>query len=156
MKAQARTVAALLVCGLLASGASAGPAASPIGDFEGRYLITEIVGYAETSAGLPGAQRLLGGVVVIESQSIDISGERCIPHDGFKRKRVLTEPLLKEYYGVTRVDVGLPRKTVVLDSGNCTAVFRMDPYRIVLGMDGVVVRAVRDGQPSAADALERK
>jgi hypothetical protein len=148
MKHRVKGVAAI-VGGLLASGAWAGPGASQTGDFEGRYLITEIVGYAETSAGLPGAKRLLGQTVVIASQSIDVGDAHCVPHDGFKRKRVLTEPLLKEYYGVARVDVGLPQKTVVLDSGNCTAVFRVDPYRILLGWDGVVARAVRDDQPSA-------
>jgi hypothetical protein len=135
-----------LVCSLsmIAVGAMAEEPASSIGDFGGQYVVTDIVGYADVSGGEPVARKLLGQTLVISPDAIDFDGEHCIPNTGFRVKRVVTEPLLKEYYGVPRVDVGLPVKTTVLDSDNCVAVFRMDKYRVVLGSDGVVVRAIRD------------
>lgn len=142
MRRHGKWVAALI--GTLASGAMAGQTASSIGDFGGRYIVTDIVGYADTSGGLPAAKKLLGQALVISPESIDFDGDHCIPNTGFRVKRVVTAPLLKEYYGVPRADVGLPEKTSVLDSGNCVPVFRMDKYRVLLGSDGVVVRAIRD------------
>lgn len=130
--------------GALATGAMAGQAASSIGDFGGRYIVTDVVGYADSSGGLPAAKKLLGQALVISPDAIDFDGDHCIPNTGFRVKHVATEPLLKEYYGVPRADVGLPQKTSVLDSGNCVPVFRMDKYRVLLGSDGVVVRAIRD------------
>jgi hypothetical protein len=129
---------------LFAAGAMAGQTASAIGDFGGKYVVTDIVGYSDTSGGLPAAKKLLGETLVISPEAIDFSGDHCVPNTGFHVKRVVTEPLLKKYYGVPRADVGLPAKTTVLDSGNCVPVFRMDKYRVLLGSDGVVVRAIRD------------
>ncbi|AIP36164.1 hypothetical protein DR64_6897 [Paraburkholderia xenovorans LB400] len=40
-------------------------------------------------------------------------------------------------------DVGLPARTTLLDSANCTAVFRLADNRVAFGWNGVMVRAIR-------------
>ena len=115
-----------------------------MGDFRGRYVVDEIVGYADISGGEPTARRLLGQVLVISPNAIDFDGDHCEPNSGFRIKRIKTAPILKNYYGVTLRETGLPARTLLLDSNNCVAVFQMNKYRVVLGSDGVVVRAIRD------------
>ncbi len=115
-----------------------------INKFVGKYVITDIVGYAEISAGVPEAKRVLGKVISISSEMVNFDNERCKPKGGFKVSEVETTPVLKDYYDITTVDAGLSAKALLLDSSNCTPVFLMDEYRIVFGSNGVVVRAIRD------------
>jgi hypothetical protein len=129
--------------------------ASSIGDFGGRYVVTDIVGWSDISGGEPAARRLLGSVLTISPDAVDFDGQHCVPNTGFSVRTVKTAPILMEYYGVPRVDVGLPVRSVVLDSDNCVAVFRMDKYRVVLGSDGVVVRAIRDDVAQSKKTQER-
>jgi hypothetical protein len=131
--------------------------ASPIGSFGGRYMVTDIVGYGDISGGEPAAKKALGKVLTISADSIDFDGEHCAPNKGFKVRKVKTAPLLLEYYGtVTPVDVGLSANALLLDSENCTHVFRMDNHRVVFGWDGVVVRAIRDDVAQSKSAPEKK
>jgi hypothetical protein len=142
-------VIGFLIAALFATGSMAQPQqpAAPAWDFAGHYVVTDIVGYGDVSGGPPEAKRLLDRVLTISAKSIDFSGERCKPSAGFQIKEVETAPALQEYYGgVTPVDVGLGPKALLLDSENCTHVFRMDEYRVVFGWDGIVVRAIRDNR----------
>ena len=121
--------------------ASPTPAAAA---FAGRYKVQEIVGYAPVSGGLPAARALLDQKVVIATGSLDFDGRQCTPKGGFRVRWVLTAPLIKKYFGVTREEVGVPRRALMLQSENCEPVFRFDAYQVVLQSRGVVVRAGRD------------
>ncbi|NVI05922.1 hypothetical protein FSB64_19575 [Paraburkholderia sp. JPY454] len=102
-----------------------------------------MVGYSDVSGGIPEAKRLLGTVLSISTDQIEFAGERCRPHGGFSVRTVDTAPKLKGYYGINLDDTGLPQKTLLLDSDNCAAIFRMDAHRVVFGWNGVIVRAVQ-------------
>lgn len=120
---------------------------TPAWHFAGRYVVTDIVGYGDVSGGPPEAKRLLNKTLTISAKSIEFDGEGCKPNSGFQVKEVKTASALQEFYGgVTPVDVGLGPKALLLESENCTHVFRMDEYRVVFGWDGIVVRAIRDNR----------
>ncbi|SMG59959.1 hypothetical protein [Paraburkholderia susongensis] len=133
---------ALLVCLAATTCFAAEPTTAP-SSFNGKWTVTDVVGYSDISGGIPEAKRLLGKVLNISSGQIEFAGERCRPHDSFSIRTVDTAPTLKDYYGINLEDTGLPSKTLLLDSENCTAVFRMDAHRVVFGWDGVIMRAVR-------------
>ncbi|KRE90760.1 hypothetical protein ASG87_01090 [Frateuria sp. Soil773] len=133
-------IAVLALSISFACGAQTPPTSA---DFRGRWQITDIVGYGDISGGLPEAKNLIGKVMTITTDRIAFGKESCTPHRGFKVTEVETALLLDKYYGVSPADVGLPMHTALLDSDNCTPVFRLDEHRIVFGRDGIVVRAFR-------------
>jgi hypothetical protein len=137
---------ALCACLFLASiGISfAQQSTSPMSDFVGRWVVTDVVGYGDVSGGMPEAKRLIGKVLVISNTGIDFDRQNCKPTKGLRVVEVETGPVLEKYYGITTADAGLPAKTMLLDSDACVPVFRLDEQRIVLGWNGVVVRAVKD------------
>ncbi|WP_244306069.1 hypothetical protein [Paraburkholderia lacunae] len=100
--------------------------------------------YSTISAGIPEAKRILGQVLTISPKGIEFSNQNCTPHDGFLVSEVDSAAKLKELYDVYPPDVGLPARTTLLDSANCTAVFRMADNRIAFGWNGVMVRAMRE------------
>jgi hypothetical protein len=134
------------VCALglgLAACVTASSAQDAVAQFQGKWTVTDVVGYADTSGGVPEAKTLLGKVLTVTNGQIEFAGERCAPNGGFNVSTVETAPKLRDYYGVVPEDVGLPAKTALLDSSNCTAVFRLDAHRVVFGWDGVVLRAIK-------------
>ncbi|MGF6855363.1 hypothetical protein [Paraburkholderia sp. CI3] len=133
---------ALIICLTATTCFAAEPTATP-SSFNGKWTVTDVVGYSDVSGGIPEAKKLLGEVLSISTSQIEFAGERCRPHDGFSVHTVDTAPKLKDYYGINLQDTGLPAKTLLLDSDNCAAIFRMDAHRVVFGWDGVIVRAVR-------------
>lgn len=133
-------IAVLALTASFACGAQTSPAPQ---DFKGRWQITDIVGYGVISGGLPEAKELIGEVVTITAKSISFGKDACTSSHDFKASEVDTAPALDKYYGVTRGDTGLPARTQLLDSDNCAPVFQLDKDRVVLGHDGIVVRASR-------------
>lgn len=127
----------------LASCSASSWAQDSSASFQGRWTVTDVVGYADTSGGVPEAKKLLGKVLTVTNGYIEFAGERCTPNGGFNVATVETAPKLRDYYGVVPEDVGLPVKTALLDSSNCTAVFRLDAHRVVFGWDGIVLRAIK-------------
>ena len=132
----------LVICLVATTCFAEGPTISA-SSFSGKWTVTDVVGYSDVSGGIPEAKRLLGKVLSISTGQIEFAGERCLPHGGFRAHAVETGPTLKNYYGINLEDTGLPEKTVLLDSDNCAAVFRMDAHRVVFGWNGVIVRAVK-------------
>ncbi|ATF90536.1 hypothetical protein [Burkholderia gladioli] len=118
-------------------------AAHPRNEFEGAWVVQDVVGYSDTSGGLPEAKRLLGETIKIAKDRIDFDGQRCQPSDGFTISTVDTAPKLLDYYQIDVTDAGLPNKTLLLDSASCAPIFRMDARRIVFGWDGVILRAIK-------------
>jgi hypothetical protein len=135
-----RLGAGVALC-LFASVSSA--QAASVSDFQGKWTVTDIVGYASTSGGIPEAKELLGKVLRISPGIIEFAGERCKPHQGFNVSVVDTASRLKDDFNIDIGDTGLPVRTAVLDSSNCTAVYRMGDHRVLFGWDGVVLRAIR-------------
>ncbi|MGF6445866.1 hypothetical protein [Paraburkholderia youngii] len=133
---------ALAICLTATTCFAAGPTTTP-SSFNGKWTVTDVVGYSDVSGGIPEAKRLLGKVLSISTDQIEFAGERCRPHGGFSVRTVDTAPKIKDYYGINLGDTGLPQKTLLLDSDNCAAVFRMDAHRVVFGWNGVIVRAVQ-------------
>ncbi|MBB5501847.1 hypothetical protein [Paraburkholderia sp. MM5384-R2] len=133
---------ALIICLTATTCFAAEPTATP-SSFNGKWTVTDVVGYSDVSGGIPEAKKLLGEVLSISTGQIEFAGERCRPHGGFNVRTVNTAPKLKDYYGINLEDTGLPPKTLLLDSDNCAALFRMDAHRVVFGWDGVIVRAVK-------------
>ncbi|MGF6740446.1 hypothetical protein GCT19_00190 [Paraburkholderia sp. CNPSo 3155] len=115
-----------------------------INDFIGNWVVTDVVDYADISGGIPEAKRILGMTMTITPQSMSFDSETCKPNTGFTVKRIDTLSALKNQFGLRVNATGLPATTVVVDSDNCFAVFRMDAHRIVFGWDGIIVRALRD------------
>lgn len=135
----------LVVAGWLGLVGSVALAAEPtVSEFAGRWIVTDIVGYADTSGGIPEAKRLLGKALVITANGINFDGQRCVDAKGMKVAEVETAPVLEKYYGVSVGDVGLPAKTALLDSVKCVPVFRVDGQRIAAGWNGVIFRATRN------------
>ncbi|MFM0729330.1 hypothetical protein PQQ52_02385 [Paraburkholderia sediminicola] len=137
-----RICASVALC-FFASLISAKAAEPSVSDFQGKWTVTDVVGYGNTSGGIPEARKLLGQVLNISPAGIEFSGERCRPHQGFRVGIVDTASRLKDDFGINLEDTGLPARTALLDSANCTAVYRMDGRRVLFGWDGVVLRAVR-------------
>ncbi|MFM0282363.1 hypothetical protein P0D75_30575 [Paraburkholderia sediminicola] len=137
-----RICASVALC-FFVSLTSANAAEPSVSDFQGKWTVTDVVGYGNTSGGIPEARELLGKVLNISPTSIEFSGELCRPHQGFRVGVVDTASRLKDDFGINLEDTGLPETTEVLDSANCTAVYRMDERRVLFGWDGVVLRAVR-------------
>jgi hypothetical protein len=125
------------------------------GDFSGRFVIDEIVGYDDVSGGIPQARKLLGKSIVISKKEIAFDGDRCNPANGFKISEVETEAAIKELFGVTASDAGLASRTKLLTGENCLPIFKRDEYQIVFDVDGIIVRAIRDND-SASNKLRRK
>ncbi|MEX3811574.1 hypothetical protein AB3X96_15105 [Paraburkholderia sp. BR13439] len=115
-----------------------------INDFVGNWVVTDVVDYADISGGIPEAKRILGMTMTITPQSMSFDSETCQPNTGFTVKRIDTLSALTNQFGLRVNETGLPATTVVVDSDNCFAVFRMDAHRIVFGWDGIIVRALRD------------
>ncbi len=133
---------ALLTLGAITCHAQTKPPS--VGDFIGKWVVTDVVDYSDISGGVPEAKRILGMTMTIKPQSIAFDKENCKPHPGFTVSEVDTQTELKNQFGLTLNETGLPARATLLNSGNCFAVFRMDDYKIVFGWDGVIVRAVRD------------
>ncbi|MFM0067293.1 hypothetical protein [Paraburkholderia aspalathi] len=112
--------------------------------FAGKWVVTDVVSYSTISAGIPEAKRILGKVMTISATRIEFNNQNCTPHDGFVVSEVDSAAKLKELYDVYPPDVGLPARTTLLDSANCTAVFRMADNRVVFGWNGVMVRAIHE------------
>lgn len=136
-----RLCVGVVLC-LFASLSSAQDAAPSVSDFQGKWTVTDVVGYGNTSGGIPEAKRLLGKVLSISPAGIEFSGERCKPRK-VSVAMIDTASRLKDDFGINLEDTGLPARTVLLDSSNCTAVYRMDEHRVLFGWDGVVLRAVK-------------
>jgi hypothetical protein len=135
----------VLVAGWVGFVGGGALAAEPtVSEFAGRWIVTDIVGYADTSGGIPEAKRLLGKPLVISANGVEFDAQKCVDAKGLKAAEVETAPAFEKYYGVPVVDVGLPAKTVLLDSVKCVPVFRVDAQRIAAGWNGVVFRATRD------------
>jgi hypothetical protein len=118
---------------------------SPTDDFfKGRWIVTNVIGYGDISGGRSEAKKLIGKVLSILTDGMYFDKEYCKPNRGFMISEVETAPVLVKYYRIHPTNTGLPARTFLLDSDNCTPVFRMDEHRIVFGWDGVVVRATRD------------
>lgn len=132
-----------LVLGLATNACIAQEPTGIASSFEGQWTVTDVVGYSDVSGGIPEAKMLLGKTLRISADEIEFAGQRCRPHGGFVARSVETAPKLKDYYGINREDTGLPQTTLLLDSPNCTPVFRVDQHRIVFGQDGVILRAIR-------------
>jgi hypothetical protein len=113
------------------------------GKFEGEWTVDNIIGYGGISGGPPEAKRLLGKTLRITSDGIDFNGEHCRPNNNFTVHVVDTASRLKADYDANLDDIRIPPKTLLLDSENCTTVFRMDDFSVVFGWDGVMVRAYK-------------
>ncbi|MBB5456676.1 hypothetical protein HDG32_001862 [Paraburkholderia sp. CI2] len=120
------------------------PPHATINDFIGNWVVTDVVDYADISGGIPEAKRILGMTMTITPQSMSFDSETCKPNTGFTVKRIDTLSALKKQFDLRVNETGLPATTVVVDSDNCFAIFRMDAHRIVFGWDGIIVRAIRD------------
>ncbi|EIF33876.1 hypothetical protein BCh11DRAFT_01666 [Burkholderia sp. Ch1-1] len=136
------TVAFIFATGLAnAQQAASAPVPSAAG-FAGKWVVTDVVSYAPISTGIPGAKQILGKVLAISPTRIEFNHQACTPHDGFVVSEVDSAIKLKELYNVYPPDVGLPARTTLLDSANCTAVFRMADNRVAFAWNGVMVRAI--------------
>jgi len=140
---RSKTIFISLAFAVSASSIAKQPSPSTRG-FHGRYFIDEIVGYEQVSGGIPEAKRLLGKTLVISANSIDFDGDDCKPDGGFKISEIETGTALLKIYGLNYLDAGLPAKTLLLNSDECSPVFRVNKYQILFGWNGVVVRAIRD------------
>jgi len=110
----------------------------------GKWTVYDVVGYSEISAGVPEAKRLLGKVMTIAKNRIDFDDEKCTPDNGFVVDVVDTSSKFEENYGRFYIpDLGLPTRTILLDSKNCTPVFKLRDNVIVFGQDGVIFRAYK-------------
>jgi hypothetical protein len=127
-----------------ASVCSAQTPPATINDFIGNWVVTDVVDYTDISGGIPEAKRILGMTMTITPQSMSFDSETCKPNTGFTVKRIDTLSALNKQFDLRVNETGLPATTVVVDSDNCFAVFRMDAHRIVFGWDGIIVRALRD------------
>ena len=126
------------------SGACLAQQASPTKkDFEGRWVVTDVVGYATEGGGTPHARELLGKVMKITADGIDFDGERCTAYKGFRLREVDSAEELRDNAGATREDAELPEKVFLLDSDNCTAIFWLRENKIEFDDMGVFVRAYR-------------
>jgi len=137
-------VALLLTAGQSNAQAGASAAKLSAAGFSGKWVVTDVVSYATISAGIPEAKRILGKVLTISPTRIEFNGQNCTPHGGFVVSEVDSATKLKALYDVYPPDVGLPARTTLLDSANCTAIFRMTDNRVVFGWNGVMVRAIRE------------
>lgn len=133
----------IAMLGMVTPAMAQTPAAS-IEDFQGRWQIADVVGYADTSDGIPLAKELLGQTVVITTTSIDLNGEKCQPDDGFKVRQIAdTTRMLSESAGAHPDDAELPPSVWMLDSSRCAPVFLLGKDRIEIDVMGVFVRAYR-------------
>ncbi|APA85370.1 hypothetical protein BJG93_08235 [Paraburkholderia sprentiae WSM5005] len=115
-----------------------------INDFVGNWVVTDVVDYADISGGVPEAKRILGMTMKITPRSMSFDNETCKPNTGFTVKQIDTLSELNKQFELRVNETGLPATSVVVDSDNCFAVFRMDAHRIVFGWNGIIVRAIRD------------
>lgn len=114
-----------------------------INDFLGKWVVTDVVDYADISGGIPEAKRILGMTMKIAPNAISFDKQTCKPNSGFTVREVDTLSELAKQFDLHVNETGLPVRTISLGSDNCFAVFRMDDQRIVFGWDGIIVRAVR-------------
>ncbi|MGH8777748.1 hypothetical protein [Paraburkholderia sp.] len=121
-----------------------GAKGSSTGNFQGKWVVEDVLGYAGTSGGTPVAKRLLGETLTISPNAIDFDGDHCQPSKGFVVHAVDTASRLKADYDAYLNDFKLPSKATLLDSDNCATVFRADDYSVIFGWNGVMVRAYRD------------
>ncbi|SEE88210.1 hypothetical protein SAMN02787142_5169 [Burkholderia sp. WP9] len=115
-----------------------------VGDFVGKWVVTDVVDYSDISRGILEAKRILGKTITITPKSIAFDKESCVPRPGFTVIDVDTETELNRQFGLTVNETGLPARTTLLHSENCFAVFGMSDYKIVFGWDGIIVRAISE------------
>lgn len=136
-------IALILSTGLAGAQQGASETTPSAAEFAGKWVVTDVVSYSPVSAGIPEARRILGKILTISPTRIEFNNQNCTPHNGFVVSEVDSAAKLKELYDVYPPDVGLPARTALLDSANCTAVFRMADNRVAFGWNGVMVRAIR-------------
>ncbi|KAF0812631.1 hypothetical protein IGB42_02923 [Andreprevotia sp. IGB-42] len=113
-------------------------------DFAGKWVVSEVVGYAEMGGGIPHAKALLGKVLTINKEAITFNGKTCKAPFGVRVVDTRTE--LKENSAATREDAKLPAKAPLLAGGNCPSFFWVNKDQIEFDDLGVFVRADRDRQ----------
>lgn len=117
--------------------------AQEISALEGSWVVTEIVGYADTSGGTPEAKRLLGMKLTIGKDRLSFDKQSCQPRGGFLFEEVDSAPSLEENYGINLRDSGVAARSKLLHSPNCIPVYLLGERRLLFGWNGVVVRATR-------------
>lgn len=115
-----------------------------ISSFTGKWLVSNVVDYAEVSGGIPEAKNLLGKYLIISRNKINFDDESCRPKNGFIVSLVDADEELAHYYGlIYRPGTGLLDKAFLLRSSNCLPVFMIDDQSIVFGWHGVILRAFK-------------
>lgn len=112
-------------------------------DFQGQWIVAEVVGYAGTGGGIPHAKNLLGKIMNISANGIDFNGDHCKVNPSFQVREVDTTTDLRENSGATRNDAELPPTAFLLDSGHCPQVYWLSINKIEFEDAGVFVRAYR-------------
>ncbi|MFM0736126.1 hypothetical protein PQQ51_02615 [Paraburkholderia xenovorans] len=112
-------------------------------DFFGKWIVTDVVGYTNISAGIPEARRILGKVLTITPNWMEFDKSRCTPNGGYTISEVDSATKLREFFDLSLLDAGLPPRTTLLETNNCYAAFSVDPYRVLFSWNGVIVRAYR-------------
>jgi hypothetical protein len=135
---------ALLIAVAFATSVSYAQTKTPaVTDFQGRWMVSEVVGYADMGSGVKHAKALLGKVMVISADKITFEGDACKPNTGFRVVEVDTASDLRAKSGASREDAELPAKAALLESDNCTEVYWLNSRKIEFDDEGIFVRAYR-------------
>jgi hypothetical protein len=115
-----------------------------VSDFYGRWTVTEVVGYADMGGGVPYAKELLGTEMVISADGITFARDTCRPKAGYRVVKVDAAADLRANAGASLEDAELPRKVVMLKTGNCIDVYWLNSRTIEIDAMGVFLRAYRE------------
>jgi len=137
-----RITGGIFLCALASPGyAESNPS---IGDFMGKWTVNDVLGYSEISGGVSEAKRLLGKILSISENKIVFDNEVCTPKSGFSINSVDTAPRFNKDYGKFYIpELGLPKKSLVLDSAECISIYKSSEYSVTFGWDGVILRAYK-------------
>lgn len=137
-----RIVGSIFLYALASSGcAESNPSISA---YIGEWTVNDVLGYSEISVGVPEAKRLLGKVLSISKNRIVFDDEVCAPKNGFVVNLIDTAPRFDKDYGKFYIpELGLPKKSFVLDSSECISIYKSSDYSVTFGWNGVILRAYK-------------
>jgi hypothetical protein len=116
-----------------------------VSSFRGTWQFTQVVGYADVTAGESYAHELLGTLMTISADELALSVDHsiCKARQGFHVREVESAHYLREDAGASPEDAKMGARMVILDSDECPSVFYIDKNHLEFGEVGIFLKAKR-------------